>query len=206
MNRKFIAIFGALLFLAIGATIAYNSDSGLFANLFHAGATKTSVIETFVSPTNWLPCQTTDKVITVRNDGNVPVAARIKIAESWKDKDGNELRLTFTDTNGTTQRLALININTADWEKRGAYYYYKTDLAPGETSTPFMTGVTLNCDANLVDTPYLGGTYTLSATIQTIEAEHQDVWSREATLDTGKTINTKLKALAGTTLNSERGL
>ena len=200
MNRKFVAIFGALLFLAIGATIAYNSDSGLFANLFHAGATKTSVIETFVSPTNWLPCQTADKVITVRNDGNVPVAARIKIAESWKDKDGNELALIFTDTNGATQRLALININTADWEKRGAYYYYKTDLAPGETSTPFMTDVTLNCAANLVDTPYLGGTYTLSAAIQTIEANNKDIWINGAVLAPGETVNGKLKALAGNTI------
>jgi alternate signal-mediated exported protein len=200
MNRKFVAIFGALLFLAIGATIAYNSDSGLFANLFHAGATKTSVIESFVSPTNWLPCQTADKVITVRNDGNVPVAARIKIAESWKNKDGNELALTFTDTNGATQRLALININTADWEKRGAYYYYKTDLAPGETSTPFMTDVTLNCAANLVDTPYLGGTYTLSAAIQTIEANNKDIWINGAVLAPGETVNGKLKALAGNTI------
>ena len=204
MNRKFVAIFGTLLFLAIGATIAYNSDSGLFANLFHAGATKTSVIESFVSPTNWLPCQTADKVITVRNDGNVPVAARIKIAESWKDKDGNELALTFTDTNGATQRLALININTADWEKRGAYYYYKTDLAPGETSTPFMTDVTLNCAANLVDTPYLGGTYTLSATIQTIDAEHQNAWSTNAVLDSGVVVNAKLKTLAGTTPDADK--
>ena len=203
MNRKFVAIFGALLFLAIGATIAYNSDSKLFANLFHAGTTKTSVIETFVSPTDWLPCQTANKVITVRNDGNVPVAARIKIAESWKDKDGNELALTFTDTNGATQRLALININTTDWEKRGAYYYYKTDLAPGETSTPFMTDVTLNCAANLVDTPYLGGTYTLSATIQTIDAEHQSEWPNiGAVLADGPTVNAKLKALAGTNLGN----
>ena len=197
MNRKFIAIFGALLFLSVGATIAFNSDSMLFPNVFHPATTKTSVIETFVAPTDWLPCQTADKVITVRNDGNVPVAARIKIAESWKDKDGNELALTFTDTNGATQRLALININTADWEKRGAYYYYKTDLAPDETSTPFMTDVTLNCAANLVDTPYLGGTYTLSAAIQTIEAEHQNEWTRGATLLPGPEVNAKLKKLAG---------
>ena len=197
MNRKFIAIFGALLFLFVGATIALNSDTMLFPNPFRVGTTKTSVIETFVSPTNWIPCQTVDKVITVRNDGNVPVAARIKIAESWKDKDNNELALTFVDDNGDTQRLAIININTADWEKRGGYYYYKTDLAPDETTTPFMTDVTLNCDANLVDTPYLDATYTLSATIQTIEAEHQDEWTRGATLLPGPEVNAKLKILAG---------
>lgn len=197
VNRKFVAIFGALLFLFVGATIAFNSDSALFPNIFHPAVTKTSVIESFVAPTNWLPCQTADKVITVRNDGNAPVAARIKIAESWKDKDGNELALTFVDTNGNTQRLALININTADWEKHGVYYYYKTDLAPGETTTPFMTDVTLNCDANLVDTPYLDATYTLSATIQTIEAEHQNEWTRGATLLPGPEVNVKLKKLAG---------
>lgn len=203
MNRKLIAIFGALLFLSVGVTIAFNSDSMLLPNVFHPATTKTSVVETFVAPTDWLPCQTADKVITVRNDGNVPVAARIKIAESWKDKDGNELALTFTDTNGTTQRLALININTADWEKRGAYYYYKTDLASGETSTPFITDVALNCAANLVGTPYLGGTYTLSATIQTIEAEHQNEWPNiGAVLADGPTVNAKLKALAGTNLGN----
>jgi len=200
-NKKplvFLVVFAAI---SIGATFAFSHDQSILENLFGIADYKTTVTETFVSPSNWLTCETKEKLITVKNDGAVPIAARVGIAESWKDTDGDDLFTTFTDDNGDVQNWAVIDINTADWTRDGYYYYYKEDLAPGATSTPFMTSVTLNCDANLANSPYNDATYTLSATIQTIDAEHQSAWTTGATLLRGGDINQKLKTIAGTTLD-----
>ena len=200
-NKKplvFLVVFAAI---SIGVTFAFSHDQSILENLFGIADYKTTVTETFVSPSNWLTCETKEKLITVKNDGAVPIADRVGIAESWKDADGNDLFTTFTDDNGDIQNWAVIDINTADWTRDGYYYYYKEDLAPGATSTPFMTSVTLNCDANLANSPYNDATYTLSATIQTIDAEHRSAWTTGATLLRGGDVNQKLKTIAGTTLD-----
>lgn len=198
-KRKILAVvFVAFLGFAIEETIAVSNNRSIFNNLFGLATYQTTATEVFSSPSNWMTCETTEKIITVRNDGDLPVAARVKIEESWQDVNDNELSLTFVDETGNIQKWAVMNINTDDWTREGGYYYYKSDLDTGETSTPFMTGVTLNCDANLDGTAYNGADYTLSATIQTIDAEHQDIWASTATLALGETLDLKFKKLSGT--------
>ncbi len=199
-NKKALTFMAAFAVLLIGGVFAISQDSSTLDNSFSIADYKTSFTETFTSPTNWITCETKEKIISVTNNSSVPVAARISLAEVWKDADGNVLPLTFTDNNGAAQKWTLININTDDWTKDGYYHYYKEDLAPGATSSTFMTGVTLNCDANLNGSVYGNATYTLSATIQTIAAEQQDIWSRGAVLQDGRSVNIKLKTLAGTEL------
>ncbi len=200
-NKKPLVFIVALAALSVGITFAYSRDRSLLENLFGIADYKTTVTETFVSPSNWLTCETKEKLITVKNDGAVPIAARVGIAESWKDADNNDLFTTFIDENNDVQNWAVIDINTDDWTRDGYYYYYKENLAPGATSTPFMTSVTLNCNANLANSPYNDATYTLSATIQTIDAGHQGAWTTGATLLRGGDVNQKLKTIAGTTLD-----
>ncbi len=199
-SKSAVAIFGAFALLLIGGAFAISNDSSLFQNPFGVATYETTATETFTSPTNWMTCETVDKTITVTNNSSVPIAARISLTENWKDADGNALFLTFTDENDNTQNWAIININTDDWTKDGYYYYYKEDLAPGATSSTFMTGVTLNCDANLVGSTHNNATYTLSATVQTIAADSKSAWSTAATLMRGGDVNTKLKTIAGTAL------
>ena len=196
-NKKTLGIFAAFALLLIGGTFAVSRDTSILANLFRIGTYKTSATEVFNSPSNWMTCETVEKSITVKNEGSMPVAARIKIDESWIDKDGNTLPLVFTDDNDNTQNWAVIDINTTDWIKDGEYYVYKEDLAPNATTSAFMTGVTLNCDANLADSAYSNATYTLTATIQTIDANYKSEWeTNHATLLSGARLNSKMRKLA----------
>ncbi len=196
-NKKTLGIFAAFALLLIGGTFAVSRDTSILANLFRIGIYKTSATEVFNSPSNWMTCETVEKSITVKNEGSMPVAARIKIDESWVDKDGNTLPLVFTDDNNNTQNWAVIDINTTDWIKDGEYYVYKEDLAPNATTSTFMTGVTLNCDANLADSAYSNATYTLTATIQTIDANYKSEWvTNHATLLSGARLNSKMRKLA----------
>jgi len=196
-NKKTLGIFAAFALLLIGGTFAVSRDTSIFANLFRIGTYKTSATEVFNSPSNWMTCETVEKSITVKNEGSMPVAARIKIDESWVDKDGNTLPLVFTDDDNNTQNWAVIDINTTDWIKNGEYYVYKEDLAQNATTSAFMTGVTLNCDANLADSAYSNATYTLTATIQTIDANYKSEWAtNHATLLSGARLNSKMRKLA----------
>jgi hypothetical protein len=61
--------------------------------------------------------------------------------------------------------------DNSGWTLDGTYYYSPT-LEPGDTSTSVISGVTLNCDANLdVDYRYGNAEYKLSAKVETIQAD-----------------------------------
>ena len=117
-----------------------------FNNLFHVGAYKTSMTETFVAPDDWKPCEEKEKLVIVKNEGTVNVAVRLKYKEYWRNaEDTANLPL---EQNGV--RLANIFFqNEDDWELRNdGYYYYKEELAPGEETSSLFQKVVLDCRAN----------------------------------------------------------
>ncbi len=82
--------------------------------------------ETFESPTNWTPCDKTEKIVTVKNTGNIAANARIKMNESWVSADGSELSLVKDGV-----KLASIEFSNEEWELRDGYYYLKNSLGAG---------------------------------------------------------------------------
>lgn len=192
-NKKtLIAIAVILAVAAIGATIAYNMDSMSFNNLFHVSTYKTEMSETFNSPNDWKPCDTTAKEISVKNTGSIPVAVRVKLNQYWKSSTNADLPMLV---DGSSDPLTTINFTSgyADyWEKRGDWYVYKTNLAPGATTHQLIDSVTLKCAANLTGdpvytnngktgetgtSPYAGAHFHVNATIQTIQADAADQWN-----------------------------
>ncbi len=165
-NRKTIV---ALLLVAIvglvGLTIAYFANSQTINNLFSTKEYGTTYIEEFVSPSNWLPGDTTAKVVTATNSGQVDEAVRISLSEEWIPNDANAtltgwIHADGTKSNHTTEeelatdvRAAVINLaNSSDWTKVGNYYYYNYKLAPEETTSSFIESVTFNPLTKLGDT------------------------------------------------------
>lgn len=179
MNNKKVIIALALLFgMAFGfsLTFAYNTDEVVMANKFKLAEWKTVYTENFESPSNWITCETVDKTIIIKNESDVDVAVRLKLAESWIDEDGHELPLTSA-TSG--HKMAQIQyLRQSGWtENADGYFYYNTDLGENETTRTLTTGVTLNCDANLAaDTDYANATYRLAITAQTIQADAKSAW------------------------------
>lgn len=200
-NKK--SVITAFLFIAviclIGVTIAYFSNETSLNNEFKTKEYGTVVTETFTSPDNWLPGDTTTKTVVAENTGEVDEAVRISLTESWKTKNNGTLN-GWIHPDGTKsdhesaselendERVAVINLaNPSDWTKVGDYYYYNYKLAPNDTTT-FLESVTFNSKTKLDDTctegenngvktitcnssgnDYDNATYTLTINIETVQ-------------------------------------
>ena len=199
-NKKAIMALAFLFGLSFGfsMTWSYSMDSSNMANQFHLNTWQTLFTEVFDSPSDWITCQNIEKTITATNKTGEPIAVRMKLEESWISKDGRELPL-VSATSGN--RMAEIQFaQNAHWSAldEAGYTYYDYNLTDNGTTTSPITGVTLNCLANLsVDTDYADATYHLKITAQAIDAgEQEDGWHTEyAKLKTGTEINLAAKTL-----------
>ena len=217
-NKKTIVAVAAILLIAVvGATLAYFQSSASFENVFNTGTYKVVTTEVFESPTNWKPGEEIPKTITSTNEGTIPAAVRVSYTEQWLDEKNNDI--TSQVANGTV----IINLdNTSDWTNEGNYYYYNYILEPQQSTTSFIKSVTLNPNLNGItctpsndgstqtctsNNPILGGTYKLTITKETVQADrYQDIWNTnveitEKTLAIGDTVNYST-LLNGITLNN----
>ena len=159
-KRVFAIVCVAVLAIGVVGTIAFNSDSMFFTNLFNIGDRVDEFSDTFKSPDNWSPCQEIPKTATATNRKDTDRYVRMKIDEYWRtkntttpttDHETTDLPLTWND-NGTEKKYAIINTqNDSDWElKSDGWYYYKTTLGKDETTNSLLKSVTLNCEASLI--------------------------------------------------------
>ena len=164
-NRKsLIALLLVAIVGLVGLTIAYFANSTSVSNLFTTKEYETTYTESFVSPDNWLPGDTTSKSLVVENTGEVDQAVRLSYTESWTTHNNGTLN-GWIHANGTKsthesaselstdERVAILNLaNTDEWTKVGNYYYYNYKLAPTETTSSFLESVTFNSKTKLDDT------------------------------------------------------
>ena len=176
-NKKTLIAIAAIIAVgAIGTTIAYFTGIVSFDNIFHTSTYQTQVTETLE--------------ISVTNSGSIPIAARIKLEDYWKDKNGGDL----ADLTDGGVKLTSINFHSGweqKWELRNGWYVYKTELAPGASTGTLIDSVSLSCNANFAGevvfsanglvgesagTEYAGATFHVNATIQTIQADAISEW------------------------------
>ena len=190
-KKSLFAIIAVFVVVLVGVTIAYLQSTDTFENVFNAGKYKTETTEAFESPTNWAPGDETPKTIVTTNKETMPVRVRVKVREEWKDENQNSLSLNY---NGTL--VSLINLdNVDDWVYSDGYYYYKHALGTNESTTSVLESVTFNplyqptisctesldglthtCDSS--DAGYLGGTYKLFITTETVQADSfKEAWN-----------------------------
>ena len=198
MNNKkittmFILIATILLLGIVGFTIAYFTSSVDFENEFTTGLFQTEATETFTSPENWLPGDTTPKTLTIENTGNANVKARVCISEEWESDNGDPLP---NKVNG--ERAAILNLaNTSDWTYRLGCYEYNDVLEPDDVTSSFIESVTFNpniesdmtCEITTSNGSttktcsssgdgYDNATYTLTFTVETIQASAaNELWA-----------------------------
>lgn len=192
-KKKALIALVALAFVGVvGTTFAYFTSSTTFENLFKTKKYEATFTETFTSPENWTPGTTTPKNVVVKNTGDVAIVARAKIEESWRSADGTALGL---QQGGKT--AAVLNFPSGNkWQLNQAgyetgYYYYTEEIASGASSSAFLESVTFNKDITNTATctgegtvtctstkkGYDGATYTLTITVETLQADAKDqVW------------------------------
>ena len=186
-KKTIITTLGLLLIAIVGTTFAYYTSNTSFENVFNAGKYKVTLTEEFVSPDNWVPGETVPKTVIAKNDGTVPAAVRISYTEQWlQEIDGVETDI----TSQVSPNPAIINFdNTNDWTSSNGYYYYKYILEPTDTTSSFISGVTLDSNLDSVtctgegnervceaQNKASGAKYKLTFTIQTIQ---YDVYKSE---------------------------
>lgn len=198
-NKKSLIIMfiGAVLF--VSGTLAYYTSTADFENLFSAASYGSFVQETFVSPTDWTPGDTTAKTLTVTNDGDVDLKARVKITETWESANGTTLS---NSLGGNLGNAAIINFHSnSGWTKMSCgspavtYYVYDDVLEPEDVSETLLDSVTYNTNVEgtyncttstsggvttqrcQTGQGYNGGTYTLRFDVETIQSDAYSSWS-----------------------------
>jgi len=95
-----------------------------------------------------LPGATVQKSVAVKNTGGMEMYLRLTVEKEFQLSEQNEGK-------PTDPTLVGIEINTAHWEERNGFYYYKTPLLRGEMTEPLFTEVTFSSQ--------MDNTYTNSA-------------------------------------------
>ena len=144
--KKTLPLLALVAAGAIGITFAFNSDRSQYQNNFGIAKYEVAYSENFDAPSNWKTCDETPKTFVVTNNGTQPISVRIKFEETWRNAaDTQNLPL---EKDGI--QLAIIELqNESDWELRNGYYYYKTTLTAGASTSSLIKSVHLNCDADL---------------------------------------------------------
>lgn len=94
-KRAALGLAGLAAVAAIGGTWAYWNQNLSVENEFKAGKFDSDIVEEFKPETDWLPGETVEKVVSVKNSGNVDMAVMAKITQKW---DGE--RMIFEDAEG----------------------------------------------------------------------------------------------------------
>lgn len=195
--KKILIILPLLLVGIVGTTYAYIHNKDSFDNTFNVTDYGTISSEIFESPKDWLPGESIEKKLNIKNTGSIPLAVRVSFTEEWKDVNQNIIE---DDPNF---KAAIINHPNNDWiaeetEENGTtktYYYYKYALKKNEKSSDFIDKVTLNEDLEIEYTctdsqvtdngtitsskcqpkldKYVGATYLLEIKIETIQYEDE---------------------------------
>ena len=187
-NKKTLMVLGIIALIGVvGVTFAYFTTTKTFENMFQTKPYGTTIEETFTSPDNWTPGTTTPKKVEVTNTGEVAVAVRAKIEQTWTSKNGASLGL-----KQGTNTAAILNFPANNkWTERSGWYYYNEDLAPGAKTAPFLESVTFNdkitADLTCTGTTsytctssgngYDGAKYVLKITVETIQADAKSSWN-----------------------------
>ena len=159
-KKSLLAIVAAMFIVVIGVTYAVFNSVSTKENEFNVGNYSFITMESFESPTDWLPGETIDKTIYGMNNGDIPVAFRIKYEERWEDASGDPI------ANVPSDAVTINFVNKAHWlyNSTDGYYYHKYFIAASDSSCTLISGVTLNEDLmGSASCEMVGDTYTCTS-------------------------------------------
>ena len=88
MKKKKIILL--IIVLVIGFTYVMFNASSILLQVFEKSKYQTEVIDNYINADNWLPGNTIEKEIYVKNKGDVDVAVRVFFEEEWISKNGKK--------------------------------------------------------------------------------------------------------------------
>ena len=118
-----------LLSLCITGVCAYFIAIQARENIFSVGNSDINITEEFRNP-------------DIEPDEITTITKKVIVGNSGKNYSGIRVRVEFSSSDVTN--WATIDYNTADWTKKGEYWYYNLPLSPGAETKPLMNEVVCN--------------------------------------------------------------
>ena len=149
MNKKIVLMIGAVLLLgtlAISGTISYMVANTDAENRVSASNLNVKLVEPKEKSAKVVPGDRIEYPVKVKNTGDYPLYARITVKKYWsddnkKDYDGNSALITLLSKNKDNW---IIDEKTDAKNKEVVYFYSKQPIAPGETSTEFISQLAIS--------------------------------------------------------------
>lgn len=183
MKQKIAVTAAAVLCasLFVRGTTAYHTAEITTHNVVTTGGIRIELLEWADSGrtepfpdggmTDIFPGRTVTKIAEVRNisDGTGDTLAYIRIRA--------DVKVNLADGSEGNPGIAVIDYNQADWELIGGFWYYRSALQKGETTSPLFTSVSFREDAG---NEYQGSRVTVSLTAFATQAAHNGDTAAEA--------------------------
>lgn len=197
-KNKLVIILLLIVSCIYGSTSAFFSDNNGIDDNFKSPGYGDEKIDYFVSPKNWKPGDKIDKVIKIKNTGNMGEAVRLTYEEKWVGKRGSQLPLKQGDN-----VAAIIHfINSDDWTRVDNVFYYNYQLAPFEETSALVDYVMFNPLVNASTTctekrdgdlhvvscksngeGYDGAKYTLKFITETVQYDmYKEAWNTDISI------------------------
>lgn len=126
-----------------------------------------------------------DKIVNIKNTGNVDCLVRVAITPRWKDNeeyvllDTGKVELNFSqDMVGDINK---VDLPTTKWlDGNDGYYYYMSVLKPNDSTVALLESVNLKSDSD--DSKYLEKTLSIDVKVEVVQAteigtfQFEDKW------------------------------
>ncbi len=126
-----------LLLVAGGSTLAYlfaKTDS--LENTLSPAQVSCAVVENGEEYTDSTVNVSSKSNVTIKNTSNISAYIRASILVTWKSADGN---VYAAKPEPGTDKDYILQINTSDWSEHDGFYYYKSDVPAGATTSALIT-------------------------------------------------------------------
>lgn len=186
-KKKILLVGGVSLVTILYASLAYFETSANVRGDIKSGLYQNEIVKEFKSSDNWVPGDVEKTKFLVTNTGNVDMAVRAFVEESWVSSDGTVLPI----NNENNESVAKLTFGEG-WSKAddGFYYYGDktnlTSLSKGNSTTNLIQQVQFNPDtkASLISEEssdknvikfsstgkgYDNATYTLTVRLDTVQ-------------------------------------
>ena len=185
MSRRIkiiILLLSIICLLIMATTVAFITREKVANNILTFGNIKMQLLQTTLDKNNMEKCinddesfdimhnSTVSRMIRVKNLGKHDFFLRISLKMMGKDKNNNEF---------DAYNLVTYDINTEDWIYREGWYYYKTIVKQGETTSNLITKIMFDIDN--ITSNYPNGNFKFDVDAQAVQSENnaKDVLSVE---------------------------
>lgn len=132
----FLVSLSLILTAGVGVTLALIIDqSGDVENVFEPSRVSCAVVENKTAYETGMVEVALKENVTIQNTGDTDAYIRAAIIVNWKKADGTVWAQAPADEDYT------MTIGS-DWTKVGDFYYYKSSVIPGDTTTNLIVSAT----------------------------------------------------------------